>query len=61
MAWQSITNNPNWEYDTAPPDPGGALTALWATGTNGIRTNPYGEEIFTVSYTHLTLPTILLV
>jgi len=46
MAWLTITNNSNWEYDTAPPDPGGALTTLWATGTNGIRTNPYGEEIF---------------
>jgi hypothetical protein len=46
MAWATITNNPNWEYDTTPPDPGGALTALWQTATNGIRTNQSGDEIY---------------
>lgn len=46
MAWVQIPNNPTWEYDNNPPDPGGALTALWSTGTNGIRTTPFGYEIY---------------
>jgi hypothetical protein len=46
MAWQIITNNTNWEYDTTPPDPGGAATARWATSTNGIRISPAGDEIY---------------
>jgi len=46
MAWQDIPNNPYWQYDDAPPDPGGAETALWATSTNGIRLNARGEEIY---------------
>lgn len=46
MAWVTITNNPAWEYDNDPPDPGGALTALWETGTAGIRTNQSGDEIY---------------
>ena len=47
MAWVTIPNNPTWEYDNAPPDPGGALTALWNTQTNGIRTSARGDEIYT--------------
>ena len=46
MAFVNIPGNPNWEYDNDPPDPGGALTALWQTGTNGIRINPRGEELY---------------
>ena len=46
MAWQPIANNPYWEYDDAPPDPGGAQSALWSTGTAGIRVNPRGEEVY---------------
>lgn len=46
MAWQIITNNTNWEYDTTPPDPGGAETALWQTSTNGVRTNVSGDQIY---------------
>ena len=46
MAWTPIPNNPNWEYDSAPPDPGGAQSALWATGVNGIRTTPFGQEVY---------------
>jgi hypothetical protein len=46
MAWIEIPNNPTWEYDNSPPDPGDALTALWATGVAGIRTNQYGEELY---------------
>jgi len=46
MAWQDIPNNPYWQYDDAPLDPGGAETALWATSTNGIRLNARGEEIY---------------
>ena len=55
MAWLPISGNPYWEYDNDPPDPGldyppctykTVATALWATGTNGIRTNNRGEEIY---------------
>jgi len=46
MAWVTITNNPTWEYDNNPPDPGGALSTLWSTGTNGIRTSPSGDQIY---------------
>ena len=46
MAWQDIPNNPHWQYDDDPPDPGGPETSLWATSTNGIRLNARGEEIY---------------
>ena len=46
MTWRNIPGKPNWEYDTNPPNPGGALTALWQTGVDGIRTNSRGEEIY---------------
>ena len=46
MAWQNIPNNPRWQYDDAPLDPGGAETALWATSTNGVRTNAAGDQIY---------------
>ena len=47
MAWVQIPNNPYWEYDNNPPDPGYKLTALWSTGTNGIRVNPVdGTEVY---------------
>lgn len=50
MAWVTITDKNSvsigWEYDNAPPDPGGALTELWSTGTAGIRTSPYGQELY---------------
>ena len=38
MAWVAIPNKTGWEYDNAPPDPGGAQSALWAKQTAGIRT-----------------------
>ena len=47
MAWIKITNNPLWEYDNNPSDPGGALTYLWSKQTAGIRTNTDGMEIYT--------------
>lgn len=47
MAWQSIPNNPYWEYDDNPPDPGGAQSDLWSKQTNGIRTNTFdGTEVY---------------
>ena len=46
MAWQNIPNNPYWQYDDAPLDPGGAQTALWETSTNGVRTSVRGEQIY---------------
>ena len=45
--WNTIPQNPIWQYDSDPPDPGGAQSARWATGTNGIRTNGRGDEIYT--------------
>jgi len=38
MAWLPIPNNPTWEYDNNPPDPGGKQTALWEKQTAGVRT-----------------------
>ena len=40
MAWVTIPNNPEWEYDNAPADPGvnSPYRALWLLQTNGIRT-----------------------
>jgi hypothetical protein len=46
MAWQNIPNNPYWQYEDTPLDPGGAQTALWQTSTNGVRTSVRGEQIY---------------
>jgi len=46
MAFQSIPNNPYWEYDTAPADPGGGQSQLHAKQTAGIRTNTNGTEVY---------------
>ena len=46
MAWVQIPNNPYWEYDTNPQDPGGALSLLWSLGVAGIRTNADGNEVY---------------
>ena len=46
MAFVAITNLPEWEYDNAPPDPGGAQSTLWATGVAGIRTAPSGTLVY---------------
>ena len=37
--WNTILQNPIWQYDSDPPNPG--------TGTNGIRTSSSGEQIYT--------------
>ena len=39
MAWKDIPNNPNWEYNDSPVDPGvgNARRPLWLKQTNGIR------------------------
>ena len=37
--WNTIPQNPFWQYDSDPPDP--------STGTNGIRTTSAGIEIYT--------------
>ena len=47
MAWTAIPNNTLWEYDNAPPDPGGAQSALWAKQVAGIRTNTDGSQVYT--------------
>lgn len=54
MAFRDIPGNSNWQYDNSPPDPGGALSTLYATGTNGIRTSVRGEEIY-MNCRHKTL------
>tara|TARA_B100000424_G_C22906088_1_gene481965 strand:+ start:584 stop:802 length:219 start_codon:yes stop_codon:yes gene_type:complete len=40
MAFVAITNNTQYEYDNAPPDPGvgSKQRALWLKSTGGIRT-----------------------
>ena len=52
--WNTILQDPIWQYDSDPPDPGGAQSALWQTGTNGIRTNQSGDEIY-MNVRHKTL------
>jgi hypothetical protein len=47
MSWATIQNNPYWEYNNAPANPGGAQTPLWLKQVNGIRTNPNGTKIYT--------------
>ena len=38
MAWISIPNNTEYEFDNNPPDPGGAQTPLWLKQVQGVRT-----------------------
>ena len=47
MAWNTIPNNTDWEYDDNPPDPNNAQSGLWDKQTNGVRTNPDSVEIYT--------------
>ena len=49
MAWTNIPNNPNWQYDNAPPDPGANSPerALWLKQTGGIRTHRGTHEVYT--------------
>lgn len=48
MAWVTITNNPIWEYDNNPPDPGvdSPYYELWTEQTNGIRTFKGGHQVY---------------
>ncbi len=48
MAWVAITNNPEWEYDNAPPAPtiGTPQYDLWLKSALGIRIQPDGTEIY---------------
>tara|TARA_R100000541_G_scaffold1902_4_gene7096 strand:+ start:1442 stop:2014 length:573 start_codon:yes stop_codon:yes gene_type:complete len=48
MAWVTITNNPSWQYDNAPADPGAnsPLRPLWLKQTSGVRTTN-GHEVYT--------------
>ena len=49
MAWVLITNNPSWEYQNAPADPGVTKPQqrkLWLKSTNGIRTTG-GTSVYT--------------
>lgn len=50
MAFVNIPNNPHWEYDNAPADPGpnSPQRALWQLSTNGIRTDSTtGHQVYT--------------
>ena len=48
MAWVAIPNNPRYEYNNAPTDPGAGspLRPLWLKQTNGVRTT-LGFENYT--------------
>lgn len=48
MAWVAIPGKTGWEYDNAPPDPGGAQSALWAKSVAGIRQQPgpSGNQVY---------------
>jgi len=48
MTWQNIPNNPHWQYDDNPPDPGAGSPqrALWLKQTGGIRTHG-NHEVYT--------------
>jgi hypothetical protein len=49
MAFVPIPNNPHWEYDNAPADPGpnSPQRALWQLSANGIRQFKNGTEVYT--------------
>ena len=45
MGWLLIPNNPNWQYDNAPPDPGATITSgSFAIGTRYKITNLSGTS-----------------
>lgn len=48
MAFVLIPNNPYWEYDNAPADPGvgSPFRPLWLKQTAGIRTQ-FGHSVYT--------------
>lgn len=49
MAWITIPNNPAWEYNNNPPNPGATSGQypLWLKQTGGVRTNSNGEKVYT--------------
>ncbi|REK59987.1 MAG: hypothetical protein DWQ49_07095 [Bacteroidetes bacterium] len=49
MAWVTITNNPTWQYNNAPANPGTDnkfKKALWDLQTNGIRSTGQNHEVY---------------
>lgn len=50
MAWVTIPNNPQWEYDNAPADPGvdSPYYYLWSKQTGGIRTETHGSNTYEI-------------
>jgi len=50
MAWKGIPNNPHWQYNDAPADPGAnsPYRPLWLKQTAGVRTNSDGNKVYTM-------------
>lgn len=50
MTWQTITNNPTWQYQDNPaqPDSASPFYPLWTKQTNGIRTVGSGAGAYEV-------------
>ena len=49
MAWVTITNNPTWQYNNAPANPGTGnkfKKTLWDLQTNGIRSTGQSHEVY---------------
>ena len=48
MAWVAIPNNPNWEYNNDPTDPGAtnALRGQWVLSSNGVRQQKDGTQVY---------------
>ena len=48
MAWVAIPNNPDWEYNNDPTDPGAtnALRRQWVLSSNGVRQQKDGTQVY---------------
>jgi hypothetical protein len=48
MAWVAIPNNPDWEYNNDPTDPGAtnATRRQWALSSNGVRQQKDGTQVY---------------
>jgi surface protein len=48
MAWVAIPNNPDWEYNNDPTDPGAtnALRRQWVLSSSGVRQQKDGTQVY---------------